>query len=70
MQDIHIIGITEGEERKGLRKHLKTTAKNFLNIGKETLPQAQGGLKGVPSPIKAIPEEDHDKTHSNQIDQN
>lgn len=65
-----MICITKGEERKGLRKHLKTTAKNFLNIGKETLPQAQEGLQGVQSPIQAKPKEEHDKTHSNQIDKN
>ena len=36
--NIHIIGVPEGEESKGLRKILEEIiASNFLNVGKETV---------------------------------
>ena len=39
--NIHILGVMEGEERKGLRKYEEIIAENFPNLEKETVTQVQ-----------------------------
>ena len=62
--NIRIIGVSEGEEReKGTEKILKEIiAKNFPNMGKESLTQIQ---EAPPHP-----KEEHPEIHTNQTDQN
>ena len=66
--NIHIIGVPEGEEReKGSKKIFEEIiVKNFPNMGKEIATQVQE----VQSPIQDKPKEKHAKTHSNQIGKN
>ena len=66
--NIHIIGVSEGEEReKGPEKIFEEIiAENFLNMGNEIVNQVQEAQ----SPRKDKPKEEHIKTHSNQTDKN
>ena len=66
--NIHIIGVSEGEEReKGPEKIFEEViAENVLNIGKETIIEVQE----VQRPIQDYPKEEHAKTHSNRTDKN
>ena len=63
--NIHIIGVPEGEEReKGPEKTFEEIiVKNFPNMGKEIATQVQEAQ----SPIQDKPKEKHAETHSNQI---
>ena len=64
--NIHIIGVPEGEEReKGPEKIFEEIiVKNFPNMGKEIATQVQEAQR---APIQDKPKEKHAKTHSNQI---
>ena len=66
--NIHIIGVPEGEEReKGHEKVFEEKiVENFPNMGKETATQVHEGQ----SPRQDKPKEKHSKTHSTQIDKN
>ena len=66
--NIHIIGVPEGEGRKkGPEKIFEEIiVENSPNMGKEIATQVQE----VQSPIQDKPKEKHAETHSNQIDKN
>ena len=66
--NIHAIGVTEGEEReKGLKKIFEEIiVENFPNMGEEIATQVQE----VQSPIQDKPKEKHAETHSNQTGKN
>ena len=66
---IHIIRVPEGEEReKGPEKIFKKIiAKNFPNMGKETLIQNWGSTENS---IQDKPKEKHSETQTNQTDKN
>ena len=67
--NIHIIGVPEGEEReKGQEKIFEEIiVKNFHNMGKEISHPSPGSTE---SPRLDKPKEKHAETHSNQIDKN
>ena len=66
--NIHIIGVPEGEEReKGPEKIFEEIIiENFPKMGKEIATQVQEAQ----SPIQDKPKEKHAETHSNQIGKN
>ena len=66
--NIHIIGVPEGEEReKGAEKIFEEIiVENFPNMGKEIATKVQE----VQSPIQDEPKEKNAETHSNQIGKN
>ena len=66
--NIHIIGVPEGEEReKGPEKIFEEIiVNNFPNMGKEITTQVQE----LQSPRQDKPKEKHTETHSNQTDKN
>ena len=66
--NIHIIGVTEGEERDKRPEKIfeEIIAENFPNMGKEIVnqvPEAQ-------SPRQDKTQEEHTETQSNQTDKN
>ena len=66
--NIRIIGVPEGEQRKDLRRYLKTYIinENFPNMGKEIINQVQEAH----SPRQDKSTEEQTQTHSNQTDKN
>ena len=61
----HILRVPEGEETKGPEKIFEEiVAKNFLNMGEETVNQVQEAQR---VPGRKEPEEDTE-THNNQTD--
>ena len=65
--NIRIIGVPEGEERKGNDKIFEEIiAENFPNMGKEIVNQVQEEH----NPSQCKPKEEHIKTHNNQTDKN
>ena len=66
--NIHIVGITEAEEREKWPERIleEIIAENFLNMGKEIVKEVQEAQ----SPRKDKPKKEHMETYSPQTDKN
>ena len=64
--NIHIIGVSEGEEKGSEKIFEEIIAENFSNMEMEVINQVQE----AESPRKDKPKEEHAETHSTQTDKN